>query len=86
MPTAKPRIQVTIDDELARALDAIDPQPASRSRLVRDLALRGADAIRASRAREAEALRVLLEIADGTRDYDLAAAGVVAATRADRLP
>lgn len=86
MPTAKPRVQVTVDDELARALDSIDPKPASRSGLVRSLALRGAQAIRASRDREAEALGVLLEIADGVRDYDLAAAGAAAASRGDRLP
>jgi metal-responsive CopG/Arc/MetJ family transcriptional regulator len=85
MPTSKARVQVTIDEELAGALDAIDPAPASRSRLIRDLALRGADAVRAGRAREAEALSVLLEIADGTRDYDLAASAAAAAARADRL-
>jgi metal-responsive CopG/Arc/MetJ family transcriptional regulator len=78
-------VQVTIDDELASVLDAIDPQPASRSRLIRDLAIRGAAADRASRDEASEAVRVLLEIADGARDYDLAAAGAVAAARADRL-
>jgi metal-responsive CopG/Arc/MetJ family transcriptional regulator len=86
MPTSKARVQVTIDAELAGALDAIDPTPVSRSRLIRDLALRGADEVRAARAREAEALSVLVEIADGTRDYDLAASGAAAASRSDRLP
>ena len=86
MPTAKQRIQVTVDDALARALDAIDPAPSSRSRLVRDLALRGADAVRAERARGEEAMAVLTEIADGSRDYDLAAAAAVAADREARLP
>ncbi len=86
MPTAKQRIQVTVDDDLARALDAIDPAPSSRSRLVRDLALRGADAVRAERARGEEAMAVLTEIADGSRDYDLAAAAAVTADRAARLP
>jgi hypothetical protein len=42
--------------------------------------------MRDSRARQAEALSVLLEIADGTRDYDLATAGAAAAARGDRLP
>lgn len=86
MPTAKPRVQVTIDDDLASALDAVDPRPASRSKLVRDLALRGADAVRAERERAEEALTVLLEIADGARDYDFDAAAAVAASRGDRLP
>jgi len=86
MPTGKPRIQVTVDDELARALAGIDPKPASHSALIRDLALRGAEAIRADRDRAAEALDVLLEIADGTRDYDLAAASAAAAGRGERLP
>jgi metal-responsive CopG/Arc/MetJ family transcriptional regulator len=86
MPTAKPRVQVTIDDDLAEALDEIDPKPASRSRLIRDLALRGADAVRTAREQETQAVAVLLEIADGVRDYDLAAAEAFAASRGDRLP
>ena len=86
MPTASSRIQVTIDEELAKALEAVDPAPASRSRLVRDLALRGASAVCADRQRSEDAARVLLEIADGERDYDLAASAVVAAVGGDRLP
>jgi len=86
MATANPRIQVTVDDELARALLRVDPAPQSRSRLVRDLALRGAQTVEGERARQGEALTILLEIADGTRDYDLGAAGEIAARRDDRLP
>lgn len=86
MATAKSRIQVTVDDELAGALTRIDPSPPSRSRLVRDLALRGALAIQQERDRADEALTVLLEIADGERDHDFAAAAEVAARRGDRLP
>lgn len=86
MATANPRIQVTVDDELARALARVDASPASRSRLVRDLALRGAAAVEQERARSDEALTVLLEIADGVRDYDLEAAAEVASRRGDRLP
>jgi len=81
-----PRIQVTVDDELASALAHVDPSPSSRSRLVRDLALRGAEAVRLERARSGEAVAILLEIADGKRGYDLAAADEVAARRGDRLP
>lgn len=68
--TSRPRIQVTIDDELAEALARVDPAPASKAGLVRDLALRGAQAVEEERARRKEAIQFLLEIADGTRDYD----------------
>lgn len=85
MPAAHSRIQVTVDDELASALSRIDPSPASRSRLVRDLALRGAQAVEVERARAGDALTILLEIADGTRDYDLAAAAELASRRGERL-
>jgi hypothetical protein len=85
MATANSRIQVTVDDELASAMSRIDPAPASRSRLVRDLALRGAQAVEAERARTGEALTILLEIADGKRDYDLAASAEVASRRGARL-
>jgi len=84
--TTKLRIQVTVDDELAEALAGIDPRPPSRSRLVRDLALRGALALQQDRGQADEALKVLLEIADGERDHDFAAAADLAARRADRLP
>lgn len=85
MATTNSRIQVTVDEELAAALSRIDPAPASRSRLVRDLALRGAQAVESERARSGEALTILLEIADGKRDYDLAASAEVAALRGERL-
>ena len=85
MATTNSRIQVTVDEELASALSRIDPAPASRSRLVRDLALRGAQAVESERARAGEALTILLEIADGTRDYDLAASAEVASRRGERL-
>ena len=86
MATVKQRIQVTVDEELASALARVDPAPSSRSRLVRDLALRGAEAVQLERDRSGEALTVLLEIADGSRDYDIAAADKVASGRGDRLP
>jgi hypothetical protein len=80
------RIQVTVDDELESALARVDPAPSSRSRLVRDLALRGAEAVELERAEAGDALSVLLEIADGARDYDFAAAAAAASRRNDRLP
>jgi hypothetical protein len=76
---------VTLDDELARALARIDPAPRSKAALVRDLALRGAQALEEERARYEEALQVLREIADGTRDYDFAAAAEMHARRGEHL-
>jgi hypothetical protein len=82
----KPRIQVTVDDELAQALARIDSAPASKAALVRDLALRGAQAIEEERARMDEAVTILLEIADGTRDYDFAALAEIIEARGEHLP
>jgi hypothetical protein len=86
VPTSNPRIQVTVDDELAHAMARADPDPVSRSRLVRDLAVRGARALEEERAESKLALQILIEIADGTRDYDFDAAADLAARRSDRLP
>ena len=83
--TSKPRIHVTVDDELAQALARIDPAPASKAALVRDLALRGAQAIEEERARMDEAVKVLIEIADGTRDYDFAALAELVERRDEHL-
>jgi hypothetical protein len=77
---------VTVDDELADALAAVDSAPASRSRLVRDLAIRGADAIRADRLQAREAFSHLIAIADGEQPHDFAAVGNVLVGRGDRLP
>jgi metal-responsive CopG/Arc/MetJ family transcriptional regulator len=86
MPTTRSRVQVTIDDELADALAAVDASPASRSRLIRDLAIRGADAIRADRLQTREAVSHLIAIADGDQPHDFAAVQSVLAGRGDRLP
>jgi hypothetical protein len=86
MPTTKSRVQVTIDDELADALAAVDPSPASRSRLVRDLAIRGADAIRADRLQAQDALSHLIAIADREQPHDFAAVRSMLSGRGDRLP
>ena len=72
MPTTKSRIQVTIDPELADVLAELG-DGKSRSRAVRDLALRGADAVRAERNERAEALEFLRRIATDEDDrYDFA--------------
>jgi metal-responsive CopG/Arc/MetJ family transcriptional regulator len=81
MPTPHPRIQVTVDGELAEALDAVDPHPSSRSRLIRDLALRGAAATRAERERQEDSRAFLLSVVRGETDYDPAAAAEIHAER-----
>jgi len=67
VPSTKPRIQVTLDRELAVALAELGGGK-SRSRAVHDLALRGAEAIREERTRRADALDGLRRICDGDDD------------------
>ncbi len=59
-----------MDPELAAELDAVDPHPRSKARLIRDLALKGAREERAEKERYGEALEHLRGIANGEVDYD----------------
>lgn len=70
MASKHPRVQVTVDPELAEAMDAVDASPKSKSRLVRDLALRGAEATKEDRVRYEEAKETFRKIADGEIEYD----------------
>ncbi|MGO9319299.1 MAG: hypothetical protein ACLQBY_00610 [Solirubrobacteraceae bacterium] len=67
MPSAMPRIQVTIDEDLASAVAEFGAGK-SRSRTVHDLALRGADAIRAEKGRLQEGLEFLRRLDAGEDD------------------
>jgi hypothetical protein len=70
MPPTNPRVQVMLDSELAAAVAEFGGTEP-RSRAVRDLALRGAEAIRAERADRNRARDHLLGIAAGDDDgYD----------------
>jgi hypothetical protein len=72
MSSTKHRVQVTLDTELARALTELGGAEP-RSRAVRDLALRGAEALRAERSARSEAHEHLRRIATGEDDgYDFA--------------
>jgi phage gp36-like protein len=73
MATKHPRVQVTVDPELRDAMAAIDAHPASRSRQIRDLALRGAEAAAEERRKREEAIEFLCKVADGEIDYDFKA-------------
>jgi hypothetical protein len=85
MASSHPRVQVTVDPELAAAMDAVDPRPRSRSRLIRDLAIRGAAAERDARQRQGEALDYLLSIARGDTEYDFESAREIHAQRESGL-
>jgi hypothetical protein len=83
--TANPRVQVTVDPELGAALAAVPSPPASKSRLIRDLALLGAEVAAEKREREDEAIEFLCRVADGEVDYDFDALGRTLAER-ERSP
>lgn len=67
IPSTKPRIQVTFDRELATAVRELG-YGKSRARAVHDLALRGAEAIRAEQALREDALAGLRGICSGEDD------------------
>jgi hypothetical protein len=73
MATKHPRVQVTVDPELAQAMASVDAHPASRSGLIRDLAIRGAEVALVERRKHKEAIEMLCKIADGEIEYDFAA-------------
>jgi hypothetical protein len=72
--TKYPRVQVTVDPTLAEAMAAVDPHPKSRSRLIRDLALRGAEVADEDRRRREKAKETLLKIVRGEIELDLTGA------------
>ena len=72
--TRHPRVQVTVDPALAEALAAVDLHPKSKSRLIRDLALRGAEAAAEEKQRHDEATETLLKIARGEIELDFTGA------------
>ncbi|HET8863211.1 MAG TPA: hypothetical protein VFM94_08175 [Solirubrobacterales bacterium] len=70
MASQHPRVQVTVDPALEEAMAAIDAHPKSKSRLIRDLALRGAEVAAEDRVRRQEAKEFFRKVADGEIDYD----------------
>ena len=71
MASKYPRVQVTVDPALAEAMAAVDAHPKSKSRLIRDLAMRGAEVAEEDRQRREEAKQTLLEILRGEIELDL---------------
>jgi hypothetical protein len=74
MASKHPRVQVTVDPALEEAMAAVDAHPKSKSRLIRDLALRGAEVAEEDRRRREEAKQTLLKIVRGEIELDLSAA------------
>jgi len=82
MPAAKPRrVQVTLDTELAAAVAELGTGKP-RSRTVRDLAVRGAEAIREERGSREEAFAFLRRITTGDDNrYDFSISAQLHAER-----
>jgi hypothetical protein len=74
MPPKSPRVQVTVDPALAAALAEVDPHPKSKSRLIRDLALRGAEVAHEDRQRRAEAKEFFRKVFRGEIELDMTGA------------
>jgi hypothetical protein len=66
MPVSSSRVQVTVDPELAAALAEFGGR--SRSRAVRDLAIRGAQVMRDDQRQRDDAIEFLRRIATGEDD------------------
>ncbi len=71
MTPKHPRVQVTVDPALAEAMTAVDAHPKSKSRLIRDLALRGAEVAEEDKRRREEAKEFFRKVANGEVDVDL---------------
>lgn len=76
MASRHPRVQVSRDPELERAIKhgrAVMGGPSMpTSRVVRELALRGAEALDSDRAATQRAVDFAISVADGTSGLDLA--------------
>ena len=75
MASRHPRVQVSRDPDLERAIKrgraALGPATQT-SRIVRELALRGAEAMESDRVATQRAVDFALSVADGTSGLDLA--------------
>ncbi len=80
MPETSSRVQVTLDPELRAALAEFGGR--SRSRAVRDLALRGAQALREEQHSRQEAIEFLRQLDSREDDrYDFSVSAELHATR-----
>jgi hypothetical protein len=80
MSASSSRVQVTVDPELAAALAEFGGR--SRSRAVRDLAVRGAEALREDREQREQAIELLRRIDSGEDDrFDFSVSAELHAAR-----
>ncbi len=80
MDKSSTRIQVTVDSELESALAEFGGR--SRSRAVRDLAVRGAEALREDQHRRGDAIELLRQISTGEDDrFDFSVSAELHAAR-----
>jgi len=80
MSSSSSRVQVTVDPELAAALTEFGGR--SRSRAVRDLAIRGAQALRDDQRRREDAIEFLRQLDAGNDDrFDFSVSAELHATR-----
>jgi hypothetical protein len=79
MGTTLRRVQVTVDPELAAALAEFDGE--SKSRTLRDLAVRGAEALREERACREDAIERLRWIDEHDDRYDWSVSAELHAAR-----
>jgi hypothetical protein len=80
MAATSSRVQVTVDPELAAALSEFGGR--SRSRAVRDLAVRGAQALREEHRRREDALEFLRRLDSGEDDrFDFSVSAELHAAR-----
>jgi hypothetical protein len=69
MPTKNPRVAVTLDEELEEALsrvEALNGQRIPRAKLLRDLALKGAEAVIEEESARRKALEELARLSTKT--------------------
>jgi hypothetical protein len=74
MASKHPRVQVTVDPTLEEAMAAVDAHPKSKSRLIRDLALRGAEVAEEDRRRRKEAKEFFRKVIRGEIELDMTGA------------
>lgn len=74
MASKYPRVQVTVDPALAEAMATVDAHPKSKSRLIRDLALRGAEVAEEDKRRREEARDYFRKVAHGEIELDFTGA------------
>jgi hypothetical protein len=79
--TSHPRVQVTVDPELKAAMDSVDPAPASRSRLLRDLAIQGAEVACEKEERRRQTTEFFMRFIRGETGYDFEALRQIHAER-----